>query len=137
MQALDRIIFGLIDKSKERIAKKSSCSNENDAVADTRFTNVLDMMVDANSAETDESKKMTNEELRNNVAVFFIAGHETVRKDDKKNSSAKKKVIINLIVTRPQQACHLVSTAWHKIKKHKLSCTLKSWEQSVPMLKTL
>lgn len=63
LNIIDNLIYALIEKSKNRPTKE--------------ITNLLDMMVDSNANETDEALKMTNLELRNNVAVFFVAGHET------------------------------------------------------------
>lgn len=58
---LNQFILGLIQKSKERIQNNK------------KATTLLDFLVKYN-----QEKNMTDEELRSNVVVFFLAGHETV-----------------------------------------------------------
>jgi len=64
LETIDKLLYSLIDKSKQRADKSKS-------------ENLLDLMVDSNTQQDNEANKMTDTELRHNVAAFFIAGHET------------------------------------------------------------
>lgn len=76
LQDLDSVFFSLIEKSKKSVEKGE-------------ISNLLDLMVEANNKgklgqeEGEEHfAKLTDSELRDNVAIFFVAGHETVCNTD-------------------------------------------------------
>ncbi|KAL9646458.1 hypothetical protein ABK040_006455 [Willaertia magna] len=69
---LNKMTFDLIEKSKEKIKKW----NENNYRSNEEDFSLLDRMVETtlNSSEED---KLALEEIRDNVILFFVAGHET------------------------------------------------------------
>ena len=70
IKKFDDLIFGLIEKSKEKVKIAHEIK---------KFDNfkVVDFMVDSNLNDLDESNKLLDIELRDTVAVLFVAGHET------------------------------------------------------------
>ncbi|OZJ04077.1 hypothetical protein BZG36_03385 [Bifiguratus adelaidae] len=60
----------------QMIAKKKQTLKEaNSAGVADEDKDLLTMMLEANQEEVDKSKRLTDEELRSDLAIFFVAGH--------------------------------------------------------------
>ncbi|KAL9647868.1 hypothetical protein ABK040_008141 [Willaertia magna] len=68
---LDKMTFDLIEKSEEKVKQLS----ENNRIAEEDLS-LLDRMVET-TLNASEEDKLVLEELRDNVIIFFVAGHET------------------------------------------------------------
>jgi cytochrome P450 len=61
---MDELVFSLIEKAKQDISNKEHHEQS-----------LLDMMIE--STDEQSGKHMTDKELRDNIMVFFLAGHDT------------------------------------------------------------
>ena len=64
LDVFDSLIYKLIDETKEKIKNKK------------KEGSMLEFMIESHLGE-DPSTKLTFQELKDNIAVFFVAGHET------------------------------------------------------------
>jgi cytochrome P450 len=77
MEKFDELAYELIGRAKQRVEQRrhnSDHHNEED-------TNLLELMIESTAAvdvnEESEYSSFTDKELRDNVCVLFVAGHET------------------------------------------------------------
>jgi cytochrome P450 len=68
---MDELVFHLITRAQEAKKKRTESHINNEDEHPT----LLDLMIDSSSEET--GKHMTEKEIRDNIIIFFLAGHDT------------------------------------------------------------